>query len=61
MENSSASLYIHDKAVEPTNFMGLSKRICEHLLLMHEPKKGEKFNIVRFGNVLHSSTSYTYF
>ena len=46
-----------DKAVEPTNFMGLSKRICEHLLLMHEPKKGEKLNIVRFGNVLHSSGS----
>ena len=24
---------------------------------MHEPKKGEKLNIVRFGNVLHSSGS----
>lgn len=53
----SFTLISTDKAVEPTNFMGLSKRICEHIVLGHVVKEAEKLNIVRFGNVLHSSGS----
>ena len=54
---NSFTLISTDKAVEPTNYMGLSKRICEHIVLSHTKKNKEKLNIVRFGNVLHSSGS----
>lgn len=47
-----------DKAVEPINIMGKTKQLCEQLLLSFSKKKsGCNFNVVRFGNVLHSSGS----
>jgi len=47
-----------DKAVNPTNFMGASKRITELICLtMSRQQKDTCFSIVRFGNVLGSSGS----
>lgn len=47
-----------DKAVNPTNFMGASKRIAEIACLGLATEKLETcFSIVRFGNVLGSSGS----
>ena len=47
-----------DKAVNPTNLMGASKRACE-LVIQHMNKvaKSTKYMAVRFGNVLGSSGS----
>ncbi len=48
-----------DKAVEPTNVMGKSKRLCEMLVLSTANLEGatDRTSIVRFGNVLNSSGS----
>ena len=48
-----------DKAINPTNAMGASKRLAEILLqsLAHRPGNTTKFIAVRFGNVLGSSGS----
>jgi len=47
-----------DKAVRPTNIMGVSKRISELILLANSEKSVDtKFSIVRFGNVIGSSGS----
>jgi FlaA1/EpsC-like NDP-sugar epimerase len=47
-----------DKAVNPTNFMGASKRIAELLLqAMAKKSRFTKFSAVRFGNVLESRGS----
>ena len=47
-----------DKAVNPTNFMGVSKRIAEIICQNMSVQKNETcFSIVRFGNVLGSSGS----
>lgn len=47
-----------DKAVRPTNVMGASKRLAEHVVQdLARRSNGCAFSIVRFGNVLGSSGS----
>ena len=48
-----------DKAVNPANVMGTSKRICEMIVQMEAQQEGNKtqFVITRFGNVLGSNGS----
>lgn len=46
-----------DKAVNPTNIMGTSKRVAEMLVLQAAQKTGKSFGVVRFGNVLGSRGS----
>ncbi|ARJ49258.1 polysaccharide biosynthesis protein [Candidatus Pelagibacter sp. RS40] len=58
-EISDFVLISSDKAVRPTNVMGVSKRISELCLLAFagENKHKTKVSLVRFGNVLGSSGS----
>ncbi len=46
-----------DKAVNPTNVMGASKRLAERLCRAVQAEGGTKFVTVRFGNVLGSNGS----
>ena len=47
-----------DKAVRPSNFMGLSKRLSELICQSFDDySRSTKFSMVRFGNVLGSSGS----
>ena len=46
-----------DKAINPTNVMGASKRLAEILCKKLQNKNGTQFIMVRFGNVLGSSGS----
>ena len=47
-----------DKAVNPTNIMGASKRLCEKFIQNFSlSSNSTKFSIVRFGNVLGSTGS----
>ena len=48
-----------DKAVNPTCMMGVTKRICEKLILAMKNSQNTIYMAVRFGNVVESSGSLT--
>lgn len=46
-----------DKAVNPTNIMGASKRICEMIIQTYNNRSSTEYVAVRFGNVIGSNGS----
>ncbi|MBN2208476.1 MAG: polysaccharide biosynthesis protein [Candidatus Coatesbacteria bacterium] len=59
-KNSGVASFVlisSDKAVEPLNFMGASKKLCEILTRRYGEGEKGRFAAVRFGNVLGSQGS----
>ena len=54
---SNFVLISSDKAVRPSNFMGMTKRVCELLCDHYKTNKKLNVRIIRFGNVLGTSGS----
>ncbi|MDY2626736.1 MAG: nucleoside-diphosphate sugar epimerase/dehydratase [Lachnospiraceae bacterium] len=46
-----------DKAVNPTNVMGATKRMCEMIVMAYSKQGNVKYSATRFGNVLGSAGS----
>jgi O-antigen biosynthesis protein WbqV len=46
-----------DKAVDPPNVMGATKRLAERVVCQKRRRDGPRMNVVRFGNVLGSAGS----
>lgn len=46
-----------DKAVDPPNVMGATKRLAERTVCQRRTSEGPRINVVRFGNVLGSAGS----
>ena len=44
-----------DKAVNPTNIMGATKRICEMIIQTYNNRSKTEYVAVRFGNVLEAT------
>jgi len=55
---ATAMIFIStDKAVDPGNVMGATKRLAESVVRVHQKSSSTRFSIVRFGNVLGSAGS----